>query len=403
MARRKVNMVVYQSKFGEIMKFIIAGIVLLAMGSLAIGCSAMGTSPNTKRKAEYKKSNNYDGEKEVFKNRRAGLIEAMNKRNMNFKSIVNFFFTERKNDKPKESMPEIKPNLEEFLKPSKDLKSIWFGHSSFLLNMDRKIVLVDPVFSENAAPVSFAVKRFQAPVLKLEELPEVDYILISHDHYDHLDMDSIKFFKNKKAKFITPLGVGSHIEGWGIDKSRIVEKDWWQEAEFEGVKFIATPAQHFSGRGLFDRNCTQWASWVLQSENHNIYFSGDTGYDTHFKDIGEKYGPFDVAFIESGQYNKKWEEVHMLPEQAAQAYIDLKAKKYFPVHWGMFVLSVHTWFDPMEQLFRISKEKDINLVVPKIGQIVNFSEDFTNDLWWKTSMTFEEPIYQRKLVVNYED
>jgi L-ascorbate metabolism protein UlaG (beta-lactamase superfamily) len=348
---------------------------------LITGCGAMGTNPDEDRITKFKKSKNYDAKENVFVNRRPKLIEQMWSKNMSFSNFYKFFKGVA-DARPKEKMPEIKPDMQEFLRPSKDLKAIWFGHSSFLLNMDGKIILVDPVFSGSAAPISFMVKRFQGPVLGLKELPTIDYVLISHDHYDHLDMESIKFFEDKKTQFITPLGVGAHIEGWGIDPERIVEKDWWQEEVFEGVKFIATPAQHFSGRGLFDRNKTLWASWVIQSENHNIYFSGDSGYDIHFKEIGEKLGPFDVAFLESGQYNEKWEEVHMLPKQALQAYTDLGAKKYFPVHWGMFVLAMHTWYDPMEQLFKLSKGKDVNLVVPKIGQIVNFSEQFINEPWW---------------------
>ena len=355
---------------------------LILMMSALLGCSAFGEKPGEQEVEEFKKSVNFDKENKIFLNRDKDAFKRMNDRNINLSSIFDFF-KKRVDAKPTGPMPEVKPDLENFLKIEEDLKVIWFGHSSFLLNLRGKIVLVDPVFSESASPVSFLIKRFQPPVLKLEELPKVDYVLISHDHYDHLDMESIKFFKDKSAQFITPLGVGSHLQKWGIDASRITQRDWWQETNFEDIKFIATPAQHFSGRGLFDRNCTQWASWVIQSSEHNIYFSGDSGFDSHFKDIGEMYGPFDVAFIESGQYNEKWPEVHMLPKEAVQAYKDLKAKRYFPVHWGMFILSFHTWFDPMDQLFELAKDDEINLVVPRIGQIVNIEEDFINDYWWK--------------------
>lgn len=366
------------------MKVIIGSLILVVFGGvMLVGCSALGTSPGKDKVEKFKDSKNYNAEKEVFDNRIPNLRDEMMKKNkFTFSSLMEFL-KKMKTLQPTSKLPEMKPNLEEFLKPSKDLKTIWFGHSSFLLNVDGKIVLVDPVFSGSAAPVSFMVKRFQAPVLSLEELPPVDYILISHDHYDHLDMDSIKFFEEKSTKFITPLGVGSHIEGWGIPRERIIEKDWWEIEEFEGIKFISTPAQHFSGRGLFDANKTLWSSWVIQSENHNIYFSGDTGYDTHFKDIGEKYGPFDVAFLETGQYNEKWAEVHMLPEQAVDAYKDLKAKKYFPIHWGMFILSEHTWYDPAEKIFNLSKENNIDLVAPKIGQMVNFSNTPKVEKWWE--------------------
>ncbi len=366
------------------MKITLIILSFLGLGAIMVGCSAMGTSPGKERIEKFKVSKNYNQEKERFVNRVPERMEKLWERGMSFKDIIDFF-KGGKDRSPEKPLPEIKPDLAKFLEPSNELKTIWFGHSSFLLNMDGKIVLVDPVFSNAASPVSFAVTRFQAPVLKLEELPKIDYILISHDHYDHLDMDSIKYFKDKDVQYITPLGVGEHLEGWGVPKKKITEKDWWETAEFDGVKFIATPSQHFSGRGLFDRCKTLWASWVLQSKNHNIYFSGDSGYDTHFKDIGKKYGPFDVAFIESGQYNKKWEEVHLLPEQSVQAYKDLKAKKFFPIHWAMFVLAMHSWYEPMEKLFAMSKENNINLVVPKIGQMVNLSHDYSNEPWWKKS------------------
>lgn len=357
-------------------------VTILMCGILIIGCSAMGTDSSEKKIEKFVDSKNYDPVKKQFKNRLPDLIDKMMDRNFSFKGIWTFF-TGVENDKPKERLPEVKPNLDDFLALSEDVKVIWFGHSTFLLNMEGKIVLVDPVFSKAASPVSLFVNRFQEPVLSLEELPEIDYILISHDHYDHLDMESIKFFKDKKNKFITPLGVGTHIAGWGIDESRIIERDWWQSIDFDGVKFIATPAQHFSGRGLFDRNKTLWASWVIQSENNNIYFSGDSGYDTHFKDIGDKYGPFDMAFIESGQYNEKWQEVHLIPIEGIQAYKDLKAKKYFPVHWGMFVLALHTWYDPIMQLTELAGPNQVNLVSPKIGEMINVKEDKLLDIWWK--------------------
>lgn len=364
---------------GELMK---KKIVLILIGSIFMGCADFGYRPNKTEKERFIQSKNFNSEKGTFVNRRQNVIDEMKKRTFNLK-LFKEYFSKGVDRVPVEKLPEVKPSIAEFLKDSQELKVIWFGHSSFLLNMDGITILVDPVFSENAAPVSFLVKRFQKPVLELSELPGIDYIVISHDHYDHLDRKSIQFFKNKDTKFITPLGVGSHLKGWGIPTQRIYEKDWWEEEEFSGVKFIATPAQHFSGRTGIHDNETLWASWVIKSKNHNIYFSGDSGYDIHFKEIGEKLGPFDVAFIESGQYNEKWKEVHMLPVEAAKAFKDLKARKYFPVHWGMFELALHPWYEPVEKIFNLIQSPNGNIIVPKIGEIVPLKAKFENTYWWR--------------------
>lgn len=364
------------------MKIAVSSLVLIVIiGVISMGCSSFGTRPNKEKKKSFDISKQFNTKKGIFENRIAGLTAEMKKRNMNW-DMIKEWFSAGKDRIPSEKLPEVKPDLVEFLKPSDELKVIWFGHSSLLLNMDGKIVLVDPVFGNSAAPFSFMVQRFQKPVLEPHELPEIDYILISHDHYDHLDMSSIKYFVNKRTRFVTPLGVGSHLIGWGIAKERITEKDWWQSAGFDGVEFIATPAQHFSGRNGINDNETLWASWVLKSKNHNIYFSGDSGYDIHFKEIGEKYGPFDVAFLESGQYDERWKEVHMLPEEAILAFKDLRAKKLFPIHWGMFELAFHPWAEPIEKIFNLTWDNSIELVAPMLGEVVDLNKPYKTLLWW---------------------
>ena len=371
----------------EKMKVAIALIFTFILGAaMTTGCSSLGSRPEV---LDLNRSSHYDVDKGIFVNRRPTIIKDMKDRALSLAVAKEWLFS-KKQRVPTQKLPEVKPNIEEFLKPADQIKVIWFGHSTFLLNVEGHIVLVDPVFSRNAAPVSFLVKRFQEPVLSLEELPEVDTIVISHDHYDHLDMGSIQFFKNKKTKFVTPLGVGSHIRGWGISRERITELDWWESTNLNGVEFVATPAQHFSGRSLFDENKTLWASWVIMSERHKIYFSGDTGYDTHFKEIGEKYGPFDIAFIENGQYNKAWKEVHMLPHQASQAYFDLKANAYFPIHWGMFELSLHAWFEPILEITKHAEERGMHLITPKLGEMVTVTEDVTTEDWWSPLIPKEQ-------------
>ncbi|MFK8139360.1 MAG: MBL fold metallo-hydrolase [Bdellovibrionales bacterium] len=345
--------------------------------------SSLGTSPDQNSIETFEQSENFDKESGQFVNRRPGLIKEMHKRMFNLKMLKDWLGGQS-HRVPKEKLPSVRPNLEEFKKDPERLKLVWFGHSTFLLNVEGKMVLFDPVFSGSASPLPFVVSRFQEPALSLEELPEIDYIVISHDHYDHLDMKSIKFFVNKKAIFITPLGVGSHLQGWGIEANRIEEKDWWDSYVADGIRFIATPAQHFSGRKGVDGNKTLWASWVVQSANHNIYFSGDSGYDEHFKSIGEKLGPFDIAFLENGQYNEMWKEVHLLPEDTLKAFEDLNASRLFPVHWGMFNLSFHSWFDPIDEIYSLTKEKNYKLVSPVMGQVVDVKADIEFDTWWKS-------------------
>lgn len=346
------------------------------------GCSSFGTHPGKEYFNKFKASSHYNPEENIFLNRRPNLVKEMQKKAMSF-STFKEWLSGGENRKPSKALPEVKPDMLEFVKPSSDIKVVWFGHSTFLLNMDGKIILVDPVFSGSAAPFGFMVKRFQKPVLELSELPTIDYIVISHDHYDHLDMESIKFFKDKKTLFVAPLGVGSHMIGWGIPSNRITELDWWQTHTQDGLEVTATPAQHFSGRNGIHDNTTLWASWVLKSESHKIYFSGDSGYDTHFKDIGEKYGPFDLAFIENGQYNPKWKEVHMLPEESIQAFKDLNAKRYFPVHWGMFELAFHSWYEPIQKISEMAWDNSIKLVSPKLGEVVQVNDGYKNIFWWE--------------------
>ncbi len=356
---------------------------LLALG--LISCSALGTNPSGDTLEKIKKSSQYDKQKEMFVNRRPNLIQEM-RNNFSYWKLINAYFWGKEERVPKEKFPEIKPDIKQFIKLKDNLSFIWFGHSTFLLNIGGKIILFDPVFSGSASPVGLFVKRYQDPVLKLEELPEVDYIVISHDHYDHLDMDTVKFFQAKKTKFITPLGVTSHIKGWGVQEERLTELDWWQSLEIDGLEFICTPAQHFSGRTGTNSNKTLWSSWIVKNKKSSIFFSGDSGYDTHFKSIGDKYGPFDITFIENGQYNQMWRDVHVLPEETAQAFLDLRGKNLVPVHWGMFSLSLHDWFEPIEELEKQAKLKNLKLMTPKIGQMVVLSEETIFERWWRALM-----------------
>ena len=327
--------------------------------------------------------------KEYFNTETTTVMKVGFKENM---KVIKEVFFDSKNRKPKYRLPQISPNFKSFTEKSDKVKFIWFGHSTLLLNIDEQNILIDPVFSGNAAPFSFMVKRFQPPVVGVESLPKIDTIVISHNHYDHLDKKTIKFFKDTETKFIVPLGVKNILIKWGIDKDKITELDWYQSTKQGQIKFTATPAKHFSGRGLFDRNKTLWASWVIEGNTEKIFFSGDSGYGKHFKDIGESFDGFDVAFIENGQYNKMWSDIHMMPNETVQAAIDLEAKVFVPIHWGMFDLSLHKWYEPIENSYSLAKEKKVPIIAPELGEILTSESKNDSKLWWETSKEKDENV-----------
>ncbi len=262
---------------------------------------------------------------------------------------------------------------------------IWFGHSAFLLQMEGKNILIDPMLSDVPAPHPWlGGKRFSEELpVEIEKLPKIDAVIISHDHYDHLDYESIKKLKGRTGQYFVPLGVGVHLEAWGVSEDAIEELDWWEEVDFEGLQLACTPAQHFSGRKFDNRQSTLWASWVIKSATESIFFSGDSGYGEHFKEIGEEYGPFDFAMMECGQYNKMWPDIHMFPEETVQAGLDVGARAIMPIHWGGFKLAMHSWTDPIERATEKASELQVSLVVPQIGEPIRLSPQSDNTNWWR--------------------
>jgi L-ascorbate metabolism protein UlaG (beta-lactamase superfamily) len=341
-----------------------------------------GEHPNDEQIKSFAVSPQFNSKTEEFQNRRPEVFAEM-RANMSIPTMLAEWFEDRSGGRPEQLLPEVKPDLNAFLVPSDDTKLIWFGHSSFLLNMSGTIIMVDPMFSKVASPLGLIGERFQPPVLSLEELPPIDIVLLSHDHYDHLDMGSIRYFADKDISFVAPLGLSSHLRSWGVPDAQIVEKDWWETHVISDVEFIAAPSQHFSGRDGIKNNSTLWASWIIRNKTSNLYFSRDSGFDTHFKTIGDRYGPFDLALVEDGQYNSRWPAVHLFPEEAAKASVDLKAKRAMPVHWGMFELSYHAWHDPITRFSKALAETDVALVTPLIGQTIEINEDLSNKNWWE--------------------
>ena len=263
--------------------------------------------------------------------------------------------------------------------------SLWrLGHSTVLLKLRGRFFITDPVFAERASPVQWAGPlRFHAPPLALEELPPLAAVILSHDHYDHLDEQAIRRLAPTTERFLAPLGVGDVLVDWGVAAEKVTQLDWWQEAEVDGLRFVATPAQHFSGRGLFDSNRTLWASWVMIDEQLRLFFSGDTGYFDGFREIGERYGPFDLTLIETGAYNVAWPSVHMQPEQTLQAHLDLRGRWLLPIHNGTFDLSIHGWQEPFERILALSQQAQVRLCTPLMGERVSLDSPHAGQNWWQ--------------------
>ena len=283
---------------------------------------------------------------------------------------------------PEQPLPEVMPNWRAFLKPDSKTRFIWFGHSSLLLNMAGCTLLIDPVFSASAAPFPFRIKRFQPPVVPMEALPAIDLIVLSHNHYDHLDRETIGFFRDKKTLFVTPLGMGETLRKWGIASERITERDWYEDYTWKTLRLTAAPARHASGRTPFDHNKSLWCSWVLQSPQETVYYSGDSAYDDHFAAIRERFGPIDLAFVENGQYNRRWPDSHMTPEQTIQAVLDLAPRTFVPIHWGMFTLSLHHWTEPVQRSHALALQKGIQILSPRLGEVVDSHSVSPLPLWW---------------------
>ncbi|PIM51834.1 hydrolase [Roseateles chitinivorans] len=258
------------------------------------------------------------------------------------------------------------------------------GHSTVLLKLRGRFWLTDPVFSERASPFSWmGPKRFHAPPIALDELPEIEAVILSHDHYDHLDHDTVLALAPKVRRFLTPLGVGQRLIDWGVPAAKVQQFDWWQGTSIAGVQLTATPAQHFSGRGLSDRNSTLWASWVLIDGDLRVFFSGDTGYFDGFKTIGERFGPFDLTLMETGAYDPRWPYVHMQPEQTMQAHVDLRGRRLLPIHNGTFDLAMHRWQDPFERISALARLRKVELVTPVIGAPLAIEEPGPTPAWWQ--------------------
>jgi L-ascorbate metabolism protein UlaG (beta-lactamase superfamily) len=261
----------------------------------------------------------------------------------------------------------------------------WYGHSSALVEMDGARVLFDPVWGERVSPSTFAGPRRLHPApVPLALLPELAAIVISHDHYDHLDLPSVRtLLRTQTAPFVVPLGVGAHLERWRVPRERIIELDWSESTELAGLRLISTPAQHFSGR-LFRRDGTLWTSWTVLGPTRKVFYTGDSGYFDGYARIGEQYGPFDVTLVQIGAYAPAWPDIHMTPEEGVAAHVDLRGGLLVPVHWATFNLSLHAWAEPVDRLWREAKARDVRLAVPRPGERIDVGDPPLVDGWWQT-------------------
>ncbi|MGE6551021.1 MBL fold metallo-hydrolase [Bacillus mycoides] len=296
--------------------------------------------------------------------------------------LMTDYFKMKTKLRPVKNLPIVLSN-----KNNESLESVtWFGHSASLLKIEGKKLLLDPMFGDASSPFPvFNSKRYSGAFsLEHDELQEIDAIIISHNHYDHLNYKSIMQLKDRAKHFYVPTGVAQYLIKWGISPSKISEHNWWDEITFDNIKLVCAPARHFSGRSMTDKDRSLWCSWLILGQETKVFFSGDSGYAPHFKEIGNKYGPFDLTLMECGQYDTRWSAIHMLPEETVQAHIDVKGELLVPIHWGAFTLALHEWSDPIERVTKEANRLGVNIATPQIGEAIALqSKDYPTAAWWR--------------------
>ena len=364
---------------------IVLGAVIVALASSTTWFKSFGARPRGARLERNRKSPHFVGGK--FVNSAPTNMLAPG----SFFAMLRHQFLGTEQRVPQRQIPVVTRSSSDYERgPASALRATWIGHASTLVEIDGRRVLTDPIWSTRCSPSTWAgPKRFHPPPLSLAELPNIDIAVISHDHFDHLDMATVEALAARGTRFVVPLGVGAHLEVWGLSAAQIIELDWNETAEVAGLKVTATPARHYSGRNPLYRDNTLWASWVVKGPNHRFFFSGDSGYFNGFKDIGAEHGPFDLTLIKIGACDVTWLDIHMTPEEAVQTNSDVRGKLLLPVHWGTFNLAFHAWNEPADRVVAAARSAGAPLVVPRPGefvepaQIAEQAAERTIQPWWR--------------------
>ncbi len=350
--------------------------------------SALGGRASGERLRRMQQSPYYrDGKfRNALRNQQASMTHIMGR----------WFLEKTPHREPATHIPVVERKAADFAYAPEELQITWFGHSSLLIELDGRRFLIDPLWGDYASPGRlFGVKRFSPPPIALDDLPPLDAVLLSHDHYDHLNEPTIKAIHPRVPLFITSLGVGAHLEAWGVPAEKIIELEWWEDYEVGSVKIVSTPTRHFSGRSLSDRDATLWGGWAFLGKTQRAYFSGDSGMFPGFREVGDRLGPFDITMMETGAYNSDWPDVHMGPEQAVQAHQLARGKLLLPVHWGTFALAFHGWTEPVERIIVASEKAGIPVATPRPGESIRVSLHPGVQRWWPAlpwKTAEEEPI-----------
>lgn len=353
----------------------------MTLGMQALGARAKGVRLERMRRSPQWRDGHFD---DVIP-RSGSSVYSYLRRQIGWDAMTDWLFGGSKHRRPSEPLPvvDVSSGTDFAAPPVSGLRITWLGHSTLLVEIDGSRILIDPVWGRYAGPARLLGQRrfFPAP-LSLSELPEIDVVVLSHDHYDHLDYLSIRQLAPSRARFLAPLGVGAHLDAWGIEPERIVELDWWEQQQWGDLTFVATPARHFSGRGVMDLEHTLWASWAILGPKHRVFYSGDTGMFPGLLDIGARLGPFDATLIEAGGYSRHWADIHLGPEQAVQAHRMLRGKVMVPVHWGLFDLAMHGWTEPIERVLTAGRARNTSVATPRPGQSFEPGVSLPSERWW---------------------